>query len=77
MYKRQEIGQYVRQSNIDYLLTIGEDAKEYQGIHFEDINSIYESLQSKLKSSTILVKGSRMMRLNELVDKLVNTTNSS
>ena len=73
----QEIGQYVRQSNIDYLLTIGEDAKEYQGIHFEDINSIYESLQNKLKSSTILVKGSRMMRLNELVDKLVNTTNSS
>jgi len=73
----QEIGQYVRQSNIDHLLTIGEDAKEYQGTHFDDINSIYESLHNNLQSSTILVKGSRMMRLNELVDKLVNTTNSS
>ena len=73
----REIGQYVRQSNIDHLLTIGEDAKEYQGTHFDDINSIYESLHNNLQSSTILVKGSRMMRLNELVDKLVNTTNSS
>ena len=73
----QEIGEYARQSNIHHLLTIGEDAKEYQGKQFEDINSIYKSIQNNHQGSTILIKGSRMMRLNELVDILVNSANSS
>ena len=73
----EEIGAYVRQSNIHQLLTIGEDARRYKGNHFEDLESIYEVLQKNHKGSTILIKGSRMMRLNELVDILVNTTNSS
>ena len=73
----QEIGKYVRNSNVHHLLTIGEDAKEYQGIQFEDISSIYEAIKKNHKGSTILIKGSRMMRLNELVDVLVNTSNSS
>ena len=73
----QEIGDYVRQSKIDHLLTIGEDAKEYQGQQFEDINSIFKSIQTNHQDSTILIKGSRMMRLNELVDNLVNSENSS
>ena len=73
----QEIGDYLRQSKIDHLLTIGEDAKEYQGQQFEDINSIFKSIQTNHQGSTILIKGSRMMRLNELVDNLVNSENSS
>ena len=73
----QEIGDYVRQSKIDHLLTIGEDAKEYRGQQFEDINSIFKSIQTNHQGSTILIKGSRMMRLNELVDNLVNSENSS
>ena len=73
----QEIGEYARQLNIHQLLTIGEDAKEYQGTQFEDISSIYEAIKNNHKGSTILIKGSRMMRLNELVDILVNTSNSS
>ena len=73
----EEIGAYARQSNIHQLLTIGEDARKYKGNHFEDLESIYEVLQKNHKGSTILIKGSRMMRLNELVDILVNTTNSS
>ena len=73
----QEIGDYARQSNIHHLLTIGEDAKEYQGKQFEDIDSIYKSIQNNHQGSTILIKGSRMMRLNELVDNLVNSENSS
>tara|TARA_Y100000758_G_scaffold282518_1_gene230752 strand:- start:818 stop:2146 length:1329 start_codon:yes stop_codon:yes gene_type:complete len=73
----QEIGEYARQSNAKHLLTIGEDAKEYQGRPFKDITSIFDEIQNKHKGSTILIKGSRMMRLNELVDILVNTSNSS
>ena len=73
----QEIGDYARQSNIHHLLTIGEDAMEYQGKQFEDIDSIYKSILNNHQGSTILIKGSRMMRLNELVDNLVNSENSS
>ena len=72
----QEIGAYARQSNIHQLLTIGEDAKEYQGVHYDDIASICEAIKNNHKGSTILIKGSRMMGLNELVDILANTANS-
>ena len=72
----QEIGDYARQSYIHQLLTIGEDAKEYQGTLYDDIASIYEAIKNNHKGSTILIKGSRMMGLNELVDILVNTANS-
>ena len=73
----QEIGEYARRLNIHQLLTIGEDAKEYLGMQFEDISSIYEVIKKNHKGSTILIKGSRLMRLNELVDVLVNSSNSS
>ena len=57
-------------------LTIGEDAKHYQGDHFEDIESIVNTLSKNHQKSVILVKGSRMMELNKLVDILVNSQNS-
>ena len=73
----QEIGEYVRHSNVHHLLTIGEEAKEYQGRQFKDINSIYDVIKNDFKGSTILIKGSRMMKLDKLVDIFVNTSNSS
>ncbi len=72
----QEIGDYARQANIDRLFTIGDDATHYKGEHFEDINSVFDTLNKNHKGSTILIKGSRMMQLNELVDIFVNTLNS-
>ena len=73
----QEIGDYARKVGIDKLLTIGEDAKHYKGENFPDIKSIFNTLNKSQKGSTILIKGSRMMELNKLVDILVNTLNSS
>ena len=72
----QEIGDYARQANIDYLFTIGNDAKYFKGQHYEDIDSVFDELNKNHKGSTILIKGSRMMKLNELVDIFVNTSNS-
>ena len=72
----QEIGDYARQANIDHLFTIGDDATYYKGEHFEDMNSIFDTLNKNHKGSTILIKGSRMMKLNELVDIFLNTLNS-
>lgn len=72
----QEIGEYAKNSGIEKLFSIGEDAKHYQGDHFKDVESIVNTLSKKHQKSVILVKGSRMMELNKLVDILVNSQNS-
>jgi UDP-N-acetylmuramoyl-tripeptide--D-alanyl-D-alanine ligase len=73
----QEIGDYAREQNIDNLLTIGQEAQYFKGSHFENIESIFNEINNKYKGATILIKGSRMMELNKLVDILINTSNSS
>ena len=72
----QEIGEYAKNSGIEKLYSIGEDAKHYKGDHFQDVESIVNILSKKHQKSVILVKGSRMMELNKLVDILVNSQNS-
>jgi len=73
----QEIGDYAREQNIDCLISIGQEAQHFKGSHFNDIQSIYNEINSHHKGATILIKGSRMMELNKLVDILINTSNSS
>ena len=73
----QHIGDYAREQNIDNLLTIGQEAQNYKGSHFENIESIFNEIENHHKGATILIKGSRMMELNKLVDNLINTSNSS
>jgi UDP-N-acetylmuramoyl-tripeptide--D-alanyl-D-alanine ligase len=73
----QQIGDYARKQNIDNLLTIGKEAQYYKGSHFDNIESIFKEIKNKYKGATILIKGSRMMELNKLVDILINTSNSS
>jgi UDP-N-acetylmuramoyl-tripeptide--D-alanyl-D-alanine ligase len=62
---------------ITTILTIGEDAKYFKGDHFNSIDSILNEIKNKHKGATILIKGSRMMELNKLVDILRNTSNSA
>jgi len=73
----QEIGDYAREANIDSLLTIGQEAQNFKGNHFDNIESIFNEISAQHKGATILIKGSRMMKLNALVDILINTSNSS
>ena len=73
----QEIGDYARKQNIDSLITIGQEAQYFKGSHFDDIESIFNEIDSHHKGATILIKGSRKMELNKLVDILINTSNSS
>ena len=72
----QEIGEYAKNSGIEKLYSIGEDAKHYKGDHFQDVESIVNILSKKHQKSVILVKGSRMMELNKLIDILMNSQNS-
>jgi UDP-N-acetylmuramoyl-tripeptide--D-alanyl-D-alanine ligase len=73
----QEIGEYASQAGLDKLYTIGEDSKYYNGDFFPDIESLYNQLKECHLGATILIKGSRMMKLDELVDILSTTSNSS
>ena len=69
----QEIGEYASQAALDKLYTIGKDSKHYNGELFPDIESLYNQLNECHSGATILIKGSRMMKLDELVDILSKT----
>jgi UDP-N-acetylmuramoyl-tripeptide--D-alanyl-D-alanine ligase len=73
----QEIGDYARQSSVDQLYTIGSDAKHYQGKRFESIESLYQHLSDHHSGATILIKGSRQMQLDKLVNLFAKTANSA
>ena len=73
----QEIGDYAREQNIDSLITIGQEAQCFKGSHFDNIESIFNEINNYHKGATVLIKGSRKMELNKLVDILINTSNSS
>ena len=73
----QEIGEYANQAGLDKLYTIGEHSKHYNGELFPDIESLYIQLNEYHSGATILIKGSRMMKLDELVDILLKTSISS
>ena len=73
----QEIGDYAREQNIDSLITIGQEAQCFKGSHFDDIESIFNEINNYHKGATVLIKGSRKMELNKLVNILINTSNSS
>ncbi len=72
----QEIGAYARSRGIEQLLTLGELTSEAaaafgSGRHFEHIDALAAALESLLTpSTTVLVKGSRFMRMERLVQRL-------
>jgi UDP-N-acetylmuramoyl-tripeptide--D-alanyl-D-alanine ligase len=73
----QEIGEYANQAGLDKLYTIGEHSKHYNGELFPNIESLYIQLNKCHSGATILIKGSRMMNLDELVEILLKTSISS
>jgi len=73
----QKIGDYLRMSSIDKIYTIGNDARHYRGESFNTIELLYKHLCKHHYSATILIKGSRIMQLDKLVNLFVKTTNSA
>ncbi len=65
----QEIGQLANNS-LDAVYTFGELAKHYDGIHFDDLDYLASHLLTQHANATILVKGSRMVKLDQLVERL-------
>lgn len=74
----EEIGAYARANGIDCLLTLGDLARYaahafgVHAIHHDDIESLNDALEAKVgKKATVLVKGSRFMKMERVVQHLL------
>ncbi len=73
----EAIGRYARDKGIDYLFSVGTDAAQAakafgsNGRHFESKEALVTELMSRLDASTtVLVKGSRSSRMEEIVNAI-------
>lgn len=76
-----EIGAYARDQGIEHLLTLGDLARHASSTfgakaqHFDDIDSINRAAEALVSAdTTALVKGSRFMKMERVVQHLVNPT---
>lgn len=73
----QAAGENIRQAGIDYLFTLGElsantaSAFGEGAFHFNEQEKLMNALKPFLCQATILVKGSRSMHMEKVIDKLV------
>ncbi len=74
-----EVGAYAKRAGVDVLYTLGSLAAHSSTIfgqgaqHFEQIEALLQSLDSCVtSSSTVLIKGSRFMKMERVVAHLVN-----
>ena len=78
----REIGKLVPEMNFDLLLAVGEDAKEFvkgakeggleQAFHFDSVKDVIEFLGDVVsEGDVLLVKGSRGMHMEQVVDALL------
>lgn len=72
-----EIGQYAKESGVNRLLGFGRlsqlttQAFGSEGEHFDSIESLISAIQAQMQPNTVvLVKGSRMMKMERVVDAI-------
>lgn len=80
----EEVGSYAKTCGIDRLLTLGElaryssDSFGAQGTHFGDVEQLDAALDVAINSqATVLVKGSRFMKMERVVQHLLGQHNQN
>lgn len=78
----EEIGAYAASAGIDHVLATGELARHLSGAHhFEQFDALLATLDTLLAqlagAPTVLVKGSRFMRMERVVQHLIGSHNGS
>jgi UDP-N-acetylmuramoyl-tripeptide--D-alanyl-D-alanine ligase len=66
----EEVGAYARTRGIEQFLTLGELCRHAGGTHFETLDALQATLDSGYQASSILVKGSRFMKMERVVRHL-------
>jgi len=73
----QELSRFIKETKIDITLGVGKYVKEVislldgNNVWFNSKDELVKYLYSCMKDSTILVKGSRSMKMEEIVEKLI------
>ncbi len=73
----QELARSIKEAKIDITLAVGKHSKELikvlgeENIWFENKEDLTKHLISCMKNTTILVKGSRSMKMEEVVKKII------
>jgi UDP-N-acetylmuramoyl-tripeptide--D-alanyl-D-alanine ligase len=66
-----EVGRYARERGIERLYTLGEQSPAMAGRHFEEIGALNAAvLQAVGESASVLVKGSRFMKMERVVEAI-------
>jgi UDP-N-acetylmuramoyl-tripeptide--D-alanyl-D-alanine ligase len=79
----QEVGKYARDRGVEHLLTLGNLSRHASSAfgagarHFDDIGLINQAVDALVtKDATVLVKGSRSMKMERVVQHLIGTVTS-
>jgi UDP-N-acetylmuramoyl-tripeptide--D-alanyl-D-alanine ligase len=66
-----EVGEHARARGIDALLTLGEQSRAMGGTHFDSIEALHAAVLQQLpRASSVLVKGSRFMKMERVVEAI-------